>query len=146
MNLTSALGRLLVFPGLLFAIPAGWLFLWIERKAVALAQQHCGELGGGHVRVDDVGSAHRPQRPSHLDHGVASAVLDAAGELGAHLPGVSADDRDSPTAVVQLGADVGDVALHTRERVRADNLHHSSRAHWGAPLAHGGAQAAGPRM
>ena len=42
MNLTSALGRLLIFPGLLFAIPAGFLFLWIERKAVALAQQRIG--------------------------------------------------------------------------------------------------------
>jgi NADH-quinone oxidoreductase subunit H len=42
MNLTSALGRLLIFPGMLFAIPAGWLFLWIERKAVALAQRRIG--------------------------------------------------------------------------------------------------------
>jgi NADH-quinone oxidoreductase subunit H len=42
MSLTSALARLLIFPGLLFAIPAGWLFLWIERKAVALAQQRIG--------------------------------------------------------------------------------------------------------
>jgi formate hydrogenlyase subunit 4 len=42
MNLTSALFRLLVFPGLLFAVPASWLFLWIERKAVALMQQRIG--------------------------------------------------------------------------------------------------------
>jgi len=42
MNLTSALFRLLIFPGLLFAVPASWLFLWVERKAVALMQQRIG--------------------------------------------------------------------------------------------------------
>jgi NADH-quinone oxidoreductase subunit H len=42
MNLTSALLRFLIFPGLLFAVPASWLFLWIERKAVALMQQRIG--------------------------------------------------------------------------------------------------------
>jgi hypothetical protein len=38
MNLTTALARLLIFPGLLFAVPAAWFFLWVERKAVALMQ------------------------------------------------------------------------------------------------------------
>jgi NADH-quinone oxidoreductase subunit H len=42
MNLTIALARLLIFPGLLFAIPAAWFFLWVERKAVALMQQRIG--------------------------------------------------------------------------------------------------------
>lgn len=42
MNLTSALLRLLVFPGLLFAVPASWIFLWLERKAVARMQQRIG--------------------------------------------------------------------------------------------------------
>ena len=42
MNLQTALLRLLIFPGLLFAVPAGWLFLWIERKAVARAQRRVG--------------------------------------------------------------------------------------------------------
>jgi NADH-quinone oxidoreductase subunit H len=42
MNVTSALFRLLVFPGLLFAVPAAWFFLWVERKAVALMQQRVG--------------------------------------------------------------------------------------------------------
>jgi formate hydrogenlyase subunit 4 len=42
MNLTSALVRLLIFPGLLFAVPASWMFLWIERKSVALMQQRIG--------------------------------------------------------------------------------------------------------
>ena len=42
MNLNTALLRLLVFPGLLFAVPAAWLFLWMERKAVALMQQRMG--------------------------------------------------------------------------------------------------------
>ena len=42
MNLTSALFHLLVFPGLAFAVPAAWLFLWVERKAVALMQQRIG--------------------------------------------------------------------------------------------------------
>lgn len=42
MNVLSALARLLIFPGLLFAIPAGWLFLWIERKVVARAQRRVG--------------------------------------------------------------------------------------------------------
>jgi len=34
--------RLLVFPGLLYAIPAAWVFLWIERKAVARMQRRIG--------------------------------------------------------------------------------------------------------
>ncbi|MDR3793071.1 MAG: NADH-quinone oxidoreductase subunit H [Terracidiphilus sp.] len=46
MNLDSsiftALARLLIFPGLLFAIPAAWFFLWVERKAVALMQGRIG--------------------------------------------------------------------------------------------------------
>ena len=29
MNLTVALARMLIFPGLLFAVPAAWFFLWI---------------------------------------------------------------------------------------------------------------------
>lgn len=42
MNLITALARLLIFPGLLFAVPAAWLFLWIERKSVALMQGRVG--------------------------------------------------------------------------------------------------------
>ncbi len=42
MNLITALARMLVFPGLLFAVPAAWFFLWVERKAVALMQQRVG--------------------------------------------------------------------------------------------------------
>lgn len=42
MNLTTALARLLIFPGLLFAIPAAWFILWVERKAVALMQGRVG--------------------------------------------------------------------------------------------------------
>jgi NADH-quinone oxidoreductase subunit H len=42
MNLTSALARLLIFPGLLFAVPAAWFFMWVERKAVAVMQQRIG--------------------------------------------------------------------------------------------------------
>src|SRR5215472_5528757 len=42
MNLTTALARLLIFPGLLFAIPFAWFFLWVERKAVALMQGRVG--------------------------------------------------------------------------------------------------------
>jgi len=42
MNFTTALARLLVFPGLLFALPAAWFFLWVERKAVALMQGRIG--------------------------------------------------------------------------------------------------------
>jgi len=42
MNLTTALARLLIFPGLLFAIPFAWFFLWVERKAVALMQGRIG--------------------------------------------------------------------------------------------------------
>ena len=42
MNLTTALARFLIFPGLLFAIPAAWFFLWVERKAVALMQGRIG--------------------------------------------------------------------------------------------------------
>jgi NADH-quinone oxidoreductase subunit H len=42
MNLTLALARLLVFPGLLFAVPAAWFILWVERKSVALMQERIG--------------------------------------------------------------------------------------------------------
>jgi len=42
MNLTTALARLLIFPGLLFAVPAAWFMLWVERKAVALMQGRIG--------------------------------------------------------------------------------------------------------
>ena len=38
----ASLLRLLVFPGLLYAVPAAWLFLWIERKAVARLQRRIG--------------------------------------------------------------------------------------------------------
>jgi NADH-quinone oxidoreductase subunit H len=41
-SLTTALARLLIFPGLLFAVPAAWFFLWVERKAVALMQGRIG--------------------------------------------------------------------------------------------------------
>lgn len=42
MTATSPLLRLLVFPGLLYAIPAAWVFLWMERKAVARMQARIG--------------------------------------------------------------------------------------------------------
>jgi NADH-quinone oxidoreductase subunit H len=42
MNLTTALARLLIFPGVLFAVPAAWFFLWVERKSVALMQGRIG--------------------------------------------------------------------------------------------------------
>ena len=42
MNLLTALARFLIFPGLLFAVPAAWLVLWLERKSVALLQQRIG--------------------------------------------------------------------------------------------------------
>lgn len=42
MSLWTALARLLIFPGLLFAVPAAWFFLWVERKSVALMQQRIG--------------------------------------------------------------------------------------------------------
>jgi formate hydrogenlyase subunit 4 len=42
VNLTTALARLLIFPGLLFAVPAAWFILWVERKAVALMQGRVG--------------------------------------------------------------------------------------------------------
>jgi NADH-quinone oxidoreductase subunit H len=42
MNLLTALARFLIFPGLLFAVPAAWLVLWLERKSVALLQKRIG--------------------------------------------------------------------------------------------------------
>lgn len=42
MNVTTALLRMLVFPGILFAVPAAWFFLWFERKAMAVLQQRIG--------------------------------------------------------------------------------------------------------
>ncbi len=41
-NLITALARMLIFPGLLFAIPAAWFFMWVERKAVARMQGRFG--------------------------------------------------------------------------------------------------------
>jgi len=40
--LLTALARMLIFPGLLFAVPAAWFFLWVERKAVARMQERVG--------------------------------------------------------------------------------------------------------
>lgn len=40
--LLTALARILIFPGLLFAVPAAWFFLWVERKAVARMQERMG--------------------------------------------------------------------------------------------------------
>ena len=37
-----SLFHLLVFPGLLFAVPAAWFFMWVERKSIALMQQRIG--------------------------------------------------------------------------------------------------------
>ena len=42
MNLVTALLRILVFPGLLFAVPAAWTALWLERKSVAVLQKRIG--------------------------------------------------------------------------------------------------------
>lgn len=42
MNLLTALARFLIFPGLLFAVPAAWMVLWLERKSVALLQGRIG--------------------------------------------------------------------------------------------------------
>lgn len=42
MNLATALARLLIFPGLLFAVPTAWFFLWVERKSVAMMQGRIG--------------------------------------------------------------------------------------------------------
>lgn len=42
MRLTMALFHLLVFPGILYAIPAAWFFMWVERKAIARMQQRIG--------------------------------------------------------------------------------------------------------
>ena len=42
MSLLTALARLLIFPGILFAVPAAWLFLWVERKSVAMMQGRIG--------------------------------------------------------------------------------------------------------
>ena len=42
MIASSPLVRFFLFPGLLFALPAGWFVLWLERKAVAVMQQRIG--------------------------------------------------------------------------------------------------------
>jgi NADH-quinone oxidoreductase subunit H len=42
MNLGMALFSTLIFPGLLYALPVGWLMLWIERKAEARFQRRIG--------------------------------------------------------------------------------------------------------
>jgi len=42
MNLLTPLARFLIFPGLLFAVPAAWFVLWLERKTVALLQRRIG--------------------------------------------------------------------------------------------------------
>ena len=42
MTIITALARLLIFPGLVFAVPVAWFFLWVERKSVALMQERVG--------------------------------------------------------------------------------------------------------
>src|SRR5674476_951638 len=42
MTIGHALLQLLVFPGLLYAVPAAWLMLWIERKLRARLQGRIG--------------------------------------------------------------------------------------------------------
>jgi len=42
MTLSSALVRLLIFPGLLYAFAAAWLMEWLYRKVVARAQRRIG--------------------------------------------------------------------------------------------------------
>jgi NADH-quinone oxidoreductase subunit H len=41
MNLSTII-RLFLFPGVLFAVPAGWFFVWAEHKAVARIQRRFG--------------------------------------------------------------------------------------------------------
>jgi NADH-quinone oxidoreductase subunit H len=42
MTIARALFQLLVFPGLLFAAPASWLMVWLERKTAARLQNRLG--------------------------------------------------------------------------------------------------------
>lgn len=42
MNLPFALLNVLIFPGLVYALPAGWLLLWLERKTAARLQGRIG--------------------------------------------------------------------------------------------------------
>jgi formate hydrogenlyase subunit 4 len=42
MEVTAAIFRMIVFPGLLFAVPMAWLFLFVERKTNARMQQRIG--------------------------------------------------------------------------------------------------------
>jgi formate hydrogenlyase subunit 4 len=42
MTIARALFQLLVFPGLLFAVPASWLMVWLERKTAARLQNRLG--------------------------------------------------------------------------------------------------------
>jgi NADH-quinone oxidoreductase subunit H len=42
MNLGMALLSTLIFPGLVYALPAGWLMRWMERKVVARFQRRIG--------------------------------------------------------------------------------------------------------
>jgi NADH-quinone oxidoreductase subunit H len=42
MQVTAAVLRLLVFPGLFFAVPMAWFFLYVERKTIACMQQRIG--------------------------------------------------------------------------------------------------------
>lgn len=42
MNPAYAFLQVLVFPGLLYAVPAGWLMMWLERKVIARLQRRIG--------------------------------------------------------------------------------------------------------
>jgi NADH-quinone oxidoreductase subunit H len=96
MSLLSALVALLVFPGLVYAVPMAWLMLWIERKLRARLQ---GRIGPPFYQpfFDFVKlAAKRPVPRERLDSLVFTglAVLAVGSALGAlALLPVSAESR-----------------------------------------------------
>ena len=81
MNI-SGLIHFFLFPGLLFAVPAAWFYVWGERKAVARMQRRIGPplLQPFYDFVKLTGKrTPKPPKPPNSDRGRLDAWLELPG-------------------------------------------------------------------